>query len=53
MRLIIVSALLYMIAGLETTSSGSIMCDGIEVVEPSAERGLIFQEAALFPWWCG
>jgi len=44
------STLLYMIAGLESVTSGSILCDGIAVVEPSAERGLIFQEAGLFPW---
>ena len=44
------STLLYMIAGLEATTSGSILCDGIAVAEPSAERGLIFQEAALYPW---
>jgi len=44
------STLLYMIAGLESATSGSILCDGIAVVEPSAERGLIFQEAGLFPW---
>ena len=44
------STLLYMIAGLEATTSGSILCDGIAVTEPSAERGLIFQEAALYPW---
>ncbi|WNJ88620.1 ABC transporter ATP-binding protein [Bosea sp. 685] len=44
------STLLYMIAGLEEASEGQIFCDGEEVVEPSAERGLIFQEASLFPW---
>lgn len=44
------STLLYMIAGLEAATAGSIVCDGLEVKDPSAERGLIFQEAALFPW---
>jgi NitT/TauT family transport system ATP-binding protein len=44
------STLLYMIAGLEEVTSGSIQQDGMEVTEPSAERGLIFQEASLFPW---
>jgi NitT/TauT family transport system ATP-binding protein len=44
------SSLLYMIAGLEQASEGEIACDGILVAEPSAERGLIFQEASLFPW---
>lgn len=44
------STLLYMIAGLEDVSAGEILQDGIKVTEPSAERGLIFQEASLFPW---
>jgi NitT/TauT family transport system ATP-binding protein len=44
------STLLYMIAGLEPASAGQIEADGLPVTGPSAERGLIFQEAALFPW---
>jgi NitT/TauT family transport system ATP-binding protein len=44
------SSLLYMIAGLEEITDGIIECDGIPVDGPSAERGLIFQEASLFPW---
>lgn len=44
------SSLLYMIAGLEGITDGAIECDGIPVTEPSPERGLIFQEASLFPW---
>ena len=44
------STLLYMIAGLEGVSAGTIEQDGIAVTQPSAERGLIFQEASLFPW---
>jgi len=44
------STLLYMIAGLEETTGGVIEQDGVPVTEPSAERGLIFQEASLFPW---
>ncbi|UEM19672.1 ABC transporter ATP-binding protein [Skermanella mucosa] len=44
------STLLYMIAGLEGASGGSIEQDGIPVTQPSAERGLIFQDASLFPW---
>ena len=44
------SSLLYMIAGLESVSDGAVICDGLPVTGPSAERGLIFQEASLFPW---
>jgi len=44
------SSLLYIIAGLENTTSGSVKFDGVEVTEPSPERSLIFQEASLYPW---
>ncbi len=44
------STLLYMIAGLEPLSGGVIEQDGRTVEGTSAERGLIFQEASLFPW---
>ncbi|SON57818.1 Bicarbonate transport ATP-binding protein CmpD [Hartmannibacter diazotrophicus] len=44
------SSLLYMIAGLEEISSGAIEQHGKPITGPSAERGLIFQEASLFPW---
>jgi NitT/TauT family transport system ATP-binding protein len=44
------SSLLYMIAGLEQQTEGAIDCEGLPVTQPSAERGLIFQEASLFPW---
>jgi NitT/TauT family transport system ATP-binding protein len=44
------STLLYMIAGLEAATAGGIECDGVPVAGPSAERGLILQEASLFAW---
>ena len=44
------STLLSMIAGLEAASSGEIWIDGRQVLEPSTECVLLFQEAALFPW---
>ena len=44
------STLLYMIAGLESCSSGHIESDALPVSGPSSERGMIFQEASLFPW---
>ena len=43
------STLLYMIAGLEAASEGSIECDAIAVTGPSSARGMIFQDASLFP----
>ncbi|MFY7962044.1 MAG: ABC transporter ATP-binding protein [Elsteraceae bacterium] len=44
------STLLYVAAGLEEATSGAIICDGVPIEGPLAERGLIFQEASLFPW---
>jgi NitT/TauT family transport system ATP-binding protein len=44
------STLLNAIAGFTQASSGSIVCDGKTVRGPGPERGMIFQEYALFPW---
>lgn len=45
------STLLRMIAGLETIEQGNIEMDGKAVKGPSLERGMIFQESRLFPWF--
>ena len=44
------SSLLYVVAGLEGTTQGSVTFDGLEITTPSPERSLIFQEASLYPW---
>ena len=44
------STLLRMIAGLETSESGTITVDGRAVEGPDPSRGLVFQQPALFPW---
>lgn len=44
------STLLRMIAGLEKPTRGDILCDGKKVEGTSPDRGLVFQEHALFPW---
>jgi NitT/TauT family transport system ATP-binding protein len=44
------STLLYLVAGLEDTTGGELWSFGDRVEQPSPERSLIFQEAALFPW---
>ena len=44
------SSLLYMVAGLETPTDGELICDSMKIDGPSTHRGMIFQEASLFPW---
>lgn len=44
------STMLYLIAGLEQVTSGTITSGGAEVKGPGTDRGLIFQESSLFPW---
>ncbi|WGL53156.1 ABC transporter ATP-binding protein [Nocardioides sp. BP30] len=44
------STLLNILAGLEEPTSGQALVDGAPVDGPSPERGVIFQQYALFPW---
>lgn len=44
------TTLLYILAGLETPSSGQVHVNGETVTGPDPSRVLLFQEAALFPW---
>ncbi|MFC4714377.1 ABC transporter ATP-binding protein [Planococcus dechangensis] len=44
------STLLSMIAGLTSATSGDIIVDDKKVLKPGKDRGMVFQEAALFPW---
>jgi ABC-type nitrate/sulfonate/bicarbonate transport system ATPase subunit len=44
------STLLSMVAGFVRASRGRIVVDGAEVTRPSADRGIVFQDYALFPW---
>jgi len=44
------STLLNLIAGLERPSNGSILIDGKPIEGPGPDRGVCFQEGALFPW---
>jgi len=44
------TTVLRMVAGLEVPTSGSISLNGNLVKEPGRDRGMVFQEFALFPW---
>jgi NitT/TauT family transport system ATP-binding protein len=44
------STLLNAVAGFAPPSAGTIMADGRPVSAPGPDRGMVFQEYALFPW---
>lgn len=44
------STLLRILAGLDMPTEGSLRVDGSLITGPSRERGLVFQDATLYPW---
>ncbi|XJZ29024.1 ABC transporter ATP-binding protein [Bacillota bacterium Lsc_1132] len=44
------STLLSIVAGLTKATSGEILVEDRQVTKPGKDRGMVFQQAALFPW---
>jgi NitT/TauT family transport system ATP-binding protein len=44
------TTVLRMIAGLEEKTGGSVLVRGVPVTSAGSDRGMVFQEFALFPW---
>ena len=44
------TTLLRIVAGLETPSSGGLYLNNTPITGPGSDRGMVFQEFALFPW---
>lgn len=44
------STLLNLLAGFEQVSNGTLTVHGRSIDKPGPDRGVVFQEAALFPW---
>ena len=44
------STLLYIVGGFEKPSSGTVRLDGQSIAGSGADRGMVFQDYALFPW---
>lgn len=44
------STFLMVVAGIHPYDSGDLLLDGRPILEPGLDRGIVFQDFALFPW---
>lgn len=44
------STLLHLVAGLQTSTNGKIYLNDAEIAGPGSDRGVLFQDYALYPW---
>ena len=44
------TTLMNILSGLDTATTGAVYSQGEKVLRPGAERGVVFQSMALFPW---
>src|ERR1700748_1671562 len=44
------STFLHMLGGFESVDGGTMTLEGVEVSKPGPDRGMLFQEYALYPW---
>jgi ABC-type nitrate/sulfonate/bicarbonate transport system ATPase subunit len=44
------TTILNLVAGLERPDAGRVLMNGRAIAEPGAERAVLFQDPALFPW---
>lgn len=44
------TTIINLLAGFETPTEGTITLNGVPIVSPGPERGVVFQSISLFPW---